>query len=141
MKLKDIKIKKKTLQKVFNYTEDSSKEIGGLLIGSLADDFLIIDDAITGNQSSTPIHFSLSEDFLVEVAKKFGESEDYIVGWFHSHPGFGCFLSSIDRATQKIYQSLFKHAVALVIDPVRKSHKFFRIIEEEVVELDYQTFE
>ena len=25
---------------------------------------------------------------------------DFVVGWYHSHPGFGCWLSSVDINTQ-----------------------------------------
>jgi COP9 signalosome complex subunit 5 len=27
-----------------------------------------------------------------------------IVGWYHSHPGYGCWLSGIDCATQMLNQ-------------------------------------
>ena len=49
-----------------------------------------------------------------------------IVGWWHSHPNFGCFLSSIDLLTQKsfFYKS---YQVALVVDPVRNELEFFTL--------------
>lgn len=25
-----------------------------------------------------------------------------VVGWYHSHPGFGCWLSSVDVNTQQV---------------------------------------
>jgi 26S proteasome regulatory subunit N11 len=25
-----------------------------------------------------------------------------VVGWYHSHPGFGCWLSSVDVQTQQV---------------------------------------
>ena len=25
-----------------------------------------------------------------------------VVGWYHSHPGFGCWLSSVDINTQQV---------------------------------------
>ena len=27
-----------------------------------------------------------------------------ICGWYHSHPGYGCWLSAIDIGTQSLYQ-------------------------------------
>ena len=48
------------------------------------------------------------------------------VGWWHSHPGFGCFLSHIDIATQ---EGIFfqPYHVALVIDPIRNELAFFTL--------------
>jgi len=45
--------------------------------------------------------------------------EQNIVGWYHSHPGFGCWLSGIDVRTQKQMQMINKTFCALVVDPYR----------------------
>ena len=29
-----------------------------------------------------------------------------VVGWYHSHPGFGCWLSGVDINTQQVYSNL-----------------------------------
>lgn len=29
---------------------------------------------------------------------------EMVVGWYHSHPGFGCWLSSVDINTQQVKQ-------------------------------------
>lgn len=29
-----------------------------------------------------------------------------VVGWYHSHPGFGCWLSSVDINTQQVLTHL-----------------------------------
>jgi 26S proteasome regulatory subunit N11 len=42
-----------------------------------------------------------------------------VVGWYHSHPGFGCWLSGIDMATQQMFEKQNARAVAVVIDPVQ----------------------
>jgi proteasome lid subunit RPN8/RPN11 len=41
-----------------------------------------------------------------------------IIGWYHSHPGYGIFLSATDRTTQNAYFSA-PWQVAVVVDPVR----------------------
>jgi 26S proteasome regulatory subunit N11 len=41
------------------------------------------------------------------------------VGWYHSHPGFGCWLSMTDVTTQKSFEALASRAVAVVIDPIQ----------------------
>lgn len=41
------------------------------------------------------------------------------VGWYHSHPGYGCWLSGIDVGTQTLYQKHQEPWIAIVIDPKR----------------------
>jgi len=42
-----------------------------------------------------------------------------VVGWYHSHPGFGCWLSGVDINTQQSFEQLNKRAVAVVVDPIQ----------------------
>jgi 26S proteasome regulatory subunit N11 len=42
-----------------------------------------------------------------------------VVGWYHSHPGFGCWLSGVDISTQNSFEQLNPRAVAVVVDPVQ----------------------
>ena len=42
-----------------------------------------------------------------------------VVGWYHSHPGFGPWLSSVDVNTQMSFEALNKRAVAVVVDPIQ----------------------
>lgn len=42
-----------------------------------------------------------------------------VVGWYHSHPGFGCWLSGVDINTQQSFEALSERAVAVVIDPIQ----------------------
>lgn len=55
-----------------------------------------------------------------------------IVGWFHTHPGFGVFLSGHDMFIQKHFFDQ-PWQVAYVIDPVAQSRGFFRWERGEVV--------
>ena len=41
-----------------------------------------------------------------------------VVGWYHSHPNYGPWLSGIDVATQRSYQQT-DPMVAIVVDPIR----------------------
>ncbi|CAE6358486.1 unnamed protein product [Rhizoctonia solani] len=41
------------------------------------------------------------------------------IGWYHSHPGYGCWLSGIDVDTQSTNQKFQDPFVAVVIDPNR----------------------
>ncbi len=49
----------------------------------------------------------------------------FICGWYHSHPGYGLFISEEDFGTQARYQRLWKRSVALVIDPFLITKKSF----------------
>ena len=42
-----------------------------------------------------------------------------MVGWYHSHPGYGCWLSGIDVGTQATQQQYQEPFLAIVIDPHR----------------------
>ena len=42
-----------------------------------------------------------------------------MVGWYHSHPGYGCWLSGIDVNTQMQNQKYQEPFLAVVIDPTR----------------------
>jgi 26S proteasome regulatory subunit N11 len=45
--------------------------------------------------------------------------QETVVGWYHSHPGFGCWLSSVDINTQQSFEQLTPRAVAVVVDPIQ----------------------
>lgn len=55
---------------------------------------------------------------MLEMLKQTGRPET-VVGWYHSHPGFGCWLSSVDMNTQQSFEQLTPRAVAVVIDPIQ----------------------
>ena len=41
----------------------------------------------------------ISISYLPACAQSAGRMEN-VVGWYHSHPGYGCWLSGIDCSTQ-----------------------------------------
>lgn len=45
------------------------------------------------------------------------------VGWFHTHPGHGVFMSGTDKANHRAYEQDWQ--VALVVDPIRREFGFF----------------
>lgn len=54
----------------------------------------------------------------MEHLKQVGRKENAI-GWYHSHPGYGCWLSGIDVNTQMMNQMYQEPWLAIVVDPVR----------------------
>ena len=59
-----------------------------------------------------------------KLAEKYPENEAVIIGWYHTHPGFGIFLSDMD---QFIHQNFFTQSwhIALVLDPLARRSGFF----------------
>ena len=55
---------------------------------------------------------------MIEMLKQTGRNE-IVVGWYHSHPGFGCWLSSTDINTQKTFEQQVERTVAVVVDPIQ----------------------
>lgn len=122
---------------------DHTKESAGVLIGYIDKDTdtLIITDMDTGKQKQTATYVVIDDEALVQIVKDLQDRErkEYIVGWWHTHPGYGTFLSGTDKGTQRTYQNLFPEAVAMVIDPSKyygsKNQKdldisFFRLIND-----------
>jgi proteasome lid subunit RPN8/RPN11 len=69
----------------------------------------------------TPESWRYVNDRLAEM---YPDESAVIVGWYHTHPGFGIFLSGMD---QFIHQNFFIQIwhVALVLDPVARRSGFF----------------
>jgi proteasome lid subunit RPN8/RPN11 len=59
-----------------------------------------------------------------KLAEMYPDETAVMVGWYHTHPGFGIFLSGMD---QFIHQNFFTQIwhVALVLDPVARRSGFF----------------
>lgn len=53
-----------------------------------------------------------------ENSKAVGRHEN-VIGWYHSHPGYGCWMSGIDCATQGTNQRYTEPFLAVVVDPIR----------------------
>jgi COP9 signalosome complex subunit 5 len=54
----------------------------------------------------------------MDITEESGRKEN-IMGWYHSHPGYGCWLSKIDIDTQAANQKYSEPSLAIVVDPVR----------------------
>ena len=141
---KDIMISAFALAKILSVDAlDISKESAGVLIGYFDESKkqLVITDFDTGKQKQTSTFVVLDDEALVQIVEDLQNRErnESIVGWAHTHPSYGCFLSGTDKSTQRTYQNLFSQAVALVIDPSKYYEtskqkdleiKFFRLIDD-----------
>ena len=131
-------------------------EIAGYLMGFAREGVFYVLDAvelpIVGSDSRVEIAGEMGEkatSYLMdyqELMEKVGRKHLY-VGWYHSHPGFGTWLSGIDCNTQKYMQMMNKTWFALVVDPYRtKSNKkidfgCFRMYSNEKTARQIQQFD
>ena len=44
------------------------------------------------------------------------------MGWYHSHPSYGCWLSGIDVKTQELFQISTDPFLAIVVDPIKSAN-------------------
>lgn len=98
-------------------------EVMGLMLGDYVDDYTVkCIDVFSMPQSGTETTIeSIDEGFqvkMVEMLKQTGRNE-IVVGWYHSHPGFGCWLSSTDIGTQQTFEKQVPRTVAVVVDPIQ----------------------
>jgi len=112
---------------------DMENEVGGILAGRLSPEkngsqgFIIIEKVLPARftrQGSTFVTFT--QDSLVGIIN---DMDDHypglkIVGWYHTHPRLGIFLSHYDKW---LHQHFFPEPwqVALVIDPHAAEGGFF----------------
>jgi 26S proteasome regulatory subunit N11 len=91
----------------------------GLLIGTFLNDGLWVNDIVIGGGSDSETSCVLSGSKLAKVADDIvrGRIDGRIVGWYHSHPGYGVFMSETDLATHGKLLQFSPFVIALVVDP------------------------
>jgi len=98
-------------------------EVMGLMLGEFIDDYTVrVIDVFAMPQSGTGVSVEAVDPVfqtkMLEMLKQTGRPE-MVVGWYHSHPGFGCWLSGVDINTQQSFEALSERAVAVVVDPIQ----------------------
>ncbi|CEF61213.1 26S proteasome non-ATPase regulatory subunit 14 [Strongyloides ratti] len=98
-------------------------EVMGLMLGEFIDDYTVnVVDVFAMPQSGTGVSVEAVDPVfqatMLDMLKQTGRPE-MVVGWYHSHPGFGCWLSGVDINTQQSFEALSDRAVAVVIDPIQ----------------------
>ncbi len=107
-------------RKIRQHARTSMKaEVCGVLIGSTDNDRTVIEACIAGiNAAQGGAHVTFTQDTWEHIYKikdqQFPDAK--IVGWYHSHPGFGVFLSEHDLFIQENFFSS-PQQVAWVYDP------------------------
>jgi len=98
-------------------------EVMGLMLGDFIDDYTVkCVDVFAMPQSGTGVSVEAVDPVfqtrMLDMLKQTGRPE-MVVGWYHSHPGFGCWLSGVDINTQQSFEALNQRAVAVVVDPIQ----------------------
>lgn len=124
--------KKATDRKIRNHLIQHRTEMGGLLIGSiykieigtLPSYVVVVTNSVPANNpESTLVSLKLGPDAWITAGRMCGDNE-MVIGWYHSHPGFGAFFSSTDKKTQRdFFNQPFN--IGVVVDPFRNEKKWF----------------
>ena len=100
-------------------------EVGGFLVGSYDANGAKVTAVLPAKHSvgkSTQLTFT--HDTWNALYADLKETGGEVIGWFHSHPNFGVFLSEHD---QFIQQNFFKNDgnITIVVDPIRGRRGWF----------------
>jgi len=98
-------------------------EVMGLMLGEFIDDYTVrVVDVFSmpqsGNSVSVEAVDPVFQTKMLDMLKQTGRPE-MVVGWYHSHPGFGCWFSGTDMNTQQSFEQLNPRAVGVVVDPIQ----------------------
>lgn len=102
-------------------------ECMGFLLGTVEDDTINIFDSIAMTHGSdVEVKFSTEHYIKADEINQKLSDDLWIVGWYHTHPGHGLFLSPVDRVNHAGYQIGNENAIALVFDPskIKKNANF-----------------
>ncbi|CAL5443495.1 unnamed protein product [Camellia sinensis] len=72
----------------------------------------------SGEKQGKSAIFSRCREYTLSFSGRV-KGPEMVVGWYHSHPGFGCWLSGVDINTQQSFEALNQRAVAVVVDPIQ----------------------
>lgn len=122
-------------------------EVMGLMLGEFVDDYTVkVVDVFAMPQSGTGVSVEAVDPVfqtkMMDMLRQTGRHET-VVGWYHSHPGFGCWLSSVDINTQQSFEQLTPRAVAVVVDPIQSVKgkvviDAFRLINPQTLMLGHE---
>lgn len=113
------------IKMVMHARSGGSIEVMGLMQGYTDGDTIVVTDAFGLPVEGTETRVNAQDDaneYMIEYlqsSRDQGSRQENAVGWYHSHPGYGCWLSGIDVDTQKLQQQFNDPFVAVVIDPDR----------------------
>lgn len=129
---KHIYISQTAYKAIHAFTKNKTKnEAGGMLVGKVIEAFgksnILINGFVEAKETqSTPTTLTFTHETWNACHKTIDKlyPGQKIVGWIHTHPNYGIFLSNHDKFIQ---ESTFsdENQVAMVVDPIQNEEGFF----------------
>lgn len=129
---KNIYISQSVYKEIHRFTKNkTTNESGGMLVGTVIQELGKTNVVISGfveakYTDATPTTLTFTHETWDYVHKEIEKKHKgkKILGWIHTHPDFGIFLSEYDKF---IHQNFFsdEHQVAYVVDPIQKIEGFY----------------
>ncbi len=135
-------IHEKVLKEIIAYSRtDKDRELGGVLVGGFyvdsGQEFIEIESYLEASKGvGQTASFTFTHDAWSDIHERLKDDTKVLVGWHHTHPTFGCFLSSHDRFIHDNFFNLHWQ-VALVVDPCRNTLAFFQWRGTDVVDCGF----
>lgn len=129
---KNIYISQSVYKEIHKFTKDkTTNESGGVLLGNVIEEFGKTNIMIRGfieakHCEGTPTTLTFTHEaweyIHKEAEKKYPRYT--ILGWIHTHPNFGIFLSEYDKFIQ---ENFFReeNQIAYVVDPIQNIEGFY----------------
>ncbi|TFF88640.1 MAG: hypothetical protein EU549_02625, partial [Promethearchaeota archaeon] len=102
----------------YNIQKSQWKEVYGFLTGNFDGDNVVCSDAVPMTHGGA-VEVEFDEQNYIEAAmlnEGLAKKNEFIIGWYHSHPGLNLFLSTTDIRNHIGYQGTNPKAIALVFD-------------------------
>lgn len=129
---KNIYILQSVYKEIHKFTQNkTTNESGGMLVGTVVEEFSKTNIIISGfieakHCEATPTTLKFTHETWEYVHQQLEKkySGKKIVGWIHTHPDFGIFLSEYDKF---IHKNFFNQddQVAYVVDPIQMIEGFY----------------
>jgi proteasome lid subunit RPN8/RPN11 len=110
-------------------------EVGGFLVGKIEGNVTTVTHVMRAKKTvGKSTNLTFTHDTWTELYKDIEDlkTESVIIGWYHSHPNFGVFLSEHDKFIQNNY---FKAdgQITTVVDPIRGRRGWWYSSDEKIV--------
>lgn len=129
---KNIYISQNTYKEIHHFTKDkTTNESGGVILGKVIEEFgktnIVIYAFVEAKYcEGTPTTLKFTHEtweyIHKETDKKYPDLK--ILGWIHTHPNFGIFLSEYDKFIQQNFFSE-ENQIAYVVDPIQHIEGFY----------------
>ena len=134
-----IAFKPGTIQQIFAQARAHiSEEVAGILLGNIYEEnerfFVVVHQVLEARYTFTgAASVTFTDKTWLDLLQQRSASSFPVVGWYHSHPGFGIFLSSSDEFIQRSFFSNRLWYIALVVDPIAEEWGAFAWEERAIM--------